>query len=296
MSLKLSSNIGIFFLRLIARFPYWMIFMLSNLFYIVVYYIIGYRKKVVKENLQKSFPDKNEVEIQEISKKFFRHFCDLSLEAIKTHGMSESDANKRMIVKNADVVNRYYDQGKSVIVLTMHYNSWEWSHIIGKHQKHEVLAVYKPMSSLQFNKYMNKGRERFGVTALKDALTLRTIIDKKRKNEPVFIWLAADQTPPKFHKLWMKFLNQDTLFFSGPASISKKFNYPLFFQTTRKIKRGHYETSYELLFENPHEKTETEIMREFIARMEALIKKAPEYYLWSHRRWKHKRPTNIPLQ
>ncbi|NOR73616.1 MAG: lipid A biosynthesis acyltransferase, partial [Draconibacterium sp.] len=141
MSLKLSSNIGIFFLRLIAIFPYWMIFILSNMFYIVVYYIIGYRKKVVKENLQKSFPEKNEVEIQEISKKFFRHFCDLSLEAIKTHGMSESDANKRMIVKNADVVNQYYNQGKSVVVLTMHYNSWEWSHIIGKHQKHEVLAV-----------------------------------------------------------------------------------------------------------------------------------------------------------
>jgi KDO2-lipid IV(A) lauroyltransferase len=178
----------------------------------------------------------------------------------------------------------------------MHYNSWEWSNIISKHQKHEVLAIYKPMSSLPFNIFMNEGRERFGVTALKDSLTLRTVIDKKRKNELVFIWLAADQTPPGFHKFWMKFLNQDALFYPGPASISKRFNYPVFFQSTRKIKRGHYETSYELLFENPSEVSEAEIMRTFVEKMEALIKEAPEFYLWSHRRWKHKRPKDIPLQ
>ncbi len=296
MSSKLSSNIGIFFLKQIARLPFWIIYLLSDIFYIVVYYIVGYRKKVVLQNLRNSFPEKSEAEIKKISKKYFHHFSDLSLEAIKTHGMNVNVAKKHMVVKNADVVNRFYDQGKSVVVLTMHYNSWEWSNILSQHQKHEVLAIYKPMTSLPFNIFMNEGRERFGVTALKDSLTLRTVINKKRKNELVFIWLAADQTPPGFHKFWMKFLNQDALFYPGPASISKRFNYPLFFQSTRKVKRGHYETSYELLFENPSEVSEAEIMRTFVEKMEALIKEAPEYYLWSHRRWKHTRPGNIPLQ
>ncbi len=296
MSSKLSTDIVIFFLKQIARFPFWVIYFLSDIFYLIVYYIIGYRKKIVLDNLHNSFPEKDGKELKEISKKFFHHFCDLTLEAIKTHGMSESDANKRMVVKNADEVNRFYDQGKSVIVLTMHYNSWEWSNIIGKHQKHEVLAIYKPMTSLQFNVFMNEGRERFGVTALKDSLTLRTVIEKKKKNELVFIWLAADQTPPAFHKFWMRFLNQDALFYPGPASISKRFNYPVFFQTTKKVKRGHYETSYELLFENPQEVSESKIMSTFVMKMEELIREKPEYYLWSHRRWKHKRPEDIPLQ
>ncbi len=296
MSSKRSTDIAIFFLRQIARFPFWLIYFLSDIFYLVVYYIIGYRKKIVLDNLRNSFPEKSEKELKKISKKYFRHFCDLTLEAIKTHGMSESDANKRMVVKNADEVNRFYDQGKSVVVLTMHYNSWEWSNIIGKHQKHEVLAIYKPMTSLQFNVFMNEGRERFGVTALKDSLTLRTVIEKKKKNELVFIWLAADQTPPAFHKFWMQFLNQDALFYPGPASISKRFNYPVFFQTTKKVKRGYYETSYELLFENSKDISEAKIMSTFVMKMEELIREKPEYYLWSHRRWKHKRPENIPLQ
>ncbi len=296
MSSKLSTNIGIFFLKLIARFPFWMIYLLSNLFYIIVYYVVGYRKKVVIQNLRNSFPEKDEKEIKKISQKFFHHFGDLSLEAIKTHGMNENDAKKRMVVKNADVVNRFYDQGKSVVVLTLHYNNWEWSNILGRHQKHLILAIYKPMTNLLFNVFMNKARNKYGAEAIKDSLTLRTVIDKKRKNEPVFIWLAADQTPPIFHKYWMTFLNQETLFYPGPASISKRFNYPVFFQSMKKIKRGHYETSFELLFENPAEVSENEIMRTFIEKMESLIKEAPEYYLWSHRRWKHTRPADIPLQ
>jgi len=296
MKKNISSRIGIFILKQVARLPFGLIYILSDIFYFVVYYVVSYRKNVVLQNLRNSFPEKNEKELKKISKKFFHHFCDLSLEAIKTHGMNEKDAMKRMVVKNADIVNQYFDQGRSVVVLTMHYNNWEWSNILGKHQKHQILAIYRPMTSLPFNIFMNKARDKFGATAIKDSLTLRTVIDKTRKNEPVFIWLAADQTPPKFHKYWMMFLNQETLFYPGPASISKRFNYPVFFQSMKKTKRGHYETSFELLFENPKEISETEIMQTFVAKMEEIIREEPEYYLWSHRRWKHKRPVEIPLQ
>lgn len=296
MKKNISTHIGIFFLKQLAKLPFWCIYLIADIFYLLVYYIIGYRKNVVLQNLKNSFPEKNKKEIKNISKKFFHHFCDLSLEAIKTHGMSEDDSRKRMVVKNADAVNKYFNQGKSVVVLTMHYNNWEWSNILGKHQKHQILAIYKPMTSLPFNIFMNKARDKFGATAIKDSLTLRTVIEKKRKNEPVFIWLAADQTPPKFHKYWMMFLNQEALFYSGPASISKRFNYPVFFQSMKKTKRGHYETNFELLFENPSEVSENEIMKSFVAKMEEIIEKEPEYYLWSHKRWKHKRPVEIPLQ
>lgn len=296
MKKNISSHIGIFVLTQIAKLPFWVIYLMADILYLVVYYIVGYRKEVVIQNLKNSFPEKDEKEIKNISKKFFHHFSDLTLETVKTHKMSEKDFSKKMVVKNADAVNRFFDQGKSVVVLTMHYGNWEWSNILSTYQKHQILAVYKPLHNLQFDQFMNNTRRKFGAETIKDSLTLRTVIDKRKKNEPVFIWLAADQTPPVFHKYWMTFLNQDALFFSGPAFVSRRFNHPVFFQKIEKVGRGKYETSFELLFENPADVSEVAIMKSYIAKMEEIIRKEPEYYLWSHKRWKHKRPENIPMQ
>ncbi|MCF6332807.1 MAG: lysophospholipid acyltransferase family protein [Draconibacterium sp.] len=295
MKNNLSSHIGIFFIKQVAKLPFWCIYLLADIFYLIVYYIVGYRKEVVIQNLKNSFPEKVEKEIKTISKKFFRHFSDLTLESIKAHKMREKDFDKRVVVKNAEVVNQFFEQGKSVVVLTMHYGNWEWSNILSTYQKHQILAVYKPLHNLLFDQFMNNTRKKFGAETVKDSLTLRTVINKRKKNEPVFIGLVADQTPPAFHKFWMLFLNQEALFFQGPASISKRFNYPLFFQKMKKTKRGKYEISFELLYENPSEVSETEIMKTFVAKMEEIIRKEPEYYLWSHRRWKHTRPEGIPL-
>jgi KDO2-lipid IV(A) lauroyltransferase len=296
MNSGFSTNIGIFFLKVLAKFPFWLINLLSDVFYWLVYYVVGYRKKVVTENLKNAFPEKSENEILVISKKYFRHFCDLTLETIKMRGMKPADFEARMKVTNAGLVNGYFEQGKSVMVLTMHYNNWECGVYLSVHLKHKSMAVYKPLQNLKIDWFMNKTRTKFGTELVKNDQIFRRVLQAEKQNEKVFIWLAGDQTPPVFHKFWYRFLNQDALFYPGPAVISKRFNQPVFFQKIEKTGRGKYETTFELLFENPAQFSETEIIKTYIRRMEDVIREKPEFYLWSHKRWKHKRPADLPLQ
>jgi Kdo2-lipid IVA lauroyltransferase/acyltransferase len=296
MNKKYSSYIGIFFLELLARMPFAVIYFLADILYILVFYVIGYRKKVVFENLRHSFPEKSEVELKKIAQRFFRHFSDLILEIIKMAGIKEKDLRKRMAVKNAGLINRYFEQGKSLVVLTMHYCNWEWSGIFAVFLKHKTLGVYKPLHNKYFDAYLNRNRKRFGAGMVPSSVVLRKVIQARQENEPAFIWLAGDQTPPWFHKFWMMFLNQETMFYPGPAAISRRFNYPVIFQKTVKIKRGFYETTFEVLIENPKNFSEEEIMKAYILKMEETISEHPEYYLWSHKRWKNKRPADVSLK
>jgi len=295
MNSGVSTNIGIFFLKIVARFPFWMIYFLSDIFYFIVYYIVGYRKEVVIQNLSNSFPEKSEKEIKQISKKYFHHFSDLILESIKMRNMNAADFRKRMVIKNADEVNKYYDKGKSIVLFTMHYNNWDWSGCLPLQVKQTMLGVYKPIHNKRVDEFINQARLRMGTELVKNAQTLRRILKAEKSGEKILTWLAGDQTPLATQKTWFMFLNQETLFYPGPAFISKKFNHPVFFQRTIKKARGMYETHLELLVENPAEFSEIEITKRYIQRMEEVINENPEYYLWSHRRWKHKRPGNIPL-
>jgi len=296
MNSGFSTKIGIFLLKVLAKFPFWFIYFLSDIFYWFVYYVVGYRKKVVIKNLKNAFPEKSEIEINAISKKYFRHFADLTLETIKMRGMKPVDFEERMKVTNADLINRYFENGKSVMVLTMHYNNWEWGTYLSVHLKHNCLAVYKPLQNVLFDRFMNKTRSKFGTQLVKNDQILRRVLQAEKQNKSVFIWLAGDQTPPEFHKFWFRFLNQDAMFYPGPAFISKRFNQPVFFQKTEKTERGKYQITFELLFENPAQFSETEIIKTYIQRMEEVIREQPVFYLWSHKRWKHKRPADLPLQ
>jgi KDO2-lipid IV(A) lauroyltransferase len=295
MNTGFSTYIGIFFLKILAKLPFRIIYLISDVFYLFVHYVIGYRKNVVTNNLKNAFPEKSENEIKSIVRKYYRYFSDLTLETIKMRSMNPSDFEKRMIVTNADLVNRYFELGKSVLVLTMHYNNWEWGTYLSVHLKHKSLAVYKPLQNVVFDKFMNQTRTKFGTELIKNDQIYKRILKAEKQNELVFIWLAGDQTPPFFHKGWFRFLNQDALFYPGPAIISKRFDQPVFFQKIEKTGRGMYETTFELLVENSSLFTETEIIKIYIRRMEELIREKPEFYIWSHRRWKHKRPEGVLL-
>lgn len=295
MNSGFSTNIGIFLLKLVSRLPFKAIYLLSDVFYVLVFYIVRYRKKVVLENLKKSFPKKNEAEIKAISKRYFHHFCDLTLETIKMNGMSEADFKERMVVKNPELVNNYFENNKSVVVLTMHYNNWEWSTCLPLYLKHKNLGVYKPLHNAKFDTFINHSRVKMGAELIQNSKVLRRIIRAEKDNEQVMIWLAGDQTPPEFHKYWFRFLNQEAMFYPGPAFISKRFNLPILFQKLEKTGRGKYTSSFEVLFENPADVDEAEIINTYIRKMEEFIIEHPEYYLWSHKRWKHKRPQGIEL-
>lgn len=295
MSSAIATKTGIFLLKQVARLPFSLLYLLSNFLFFLIYHVIGYRKDVVVNNLQNVFPEKSKSEILTVTRKYYRHLADLIVETIKMNGMTKSHFDERMVFKNPEIINSYFDKQQSVVVLTMHYNNWEWSSCVSHSIKHRILGVYKPLHNSHFDEYLNRSRKKMGSDLVSNSHLLRTLIKAEKKREPVFIWLAADQTPPFFHKFWMMFLNQETMFYPGPASISKRFNYPVFFQKITKTARGKYESEFELLVENPADKTEVEIMRAYIQKMEKVIRKQPEYYLWSHKRWKNKRPEDVPV-
>jgi Kdo2-lipid IVA lauroyltransferase/acyltransferase len=290
------SHIGIFFLRLLARIPLAGMYIISGVLFLLIYYVIGYRKKVVLDNLKHAFPEKTEEERKQTARRFYRHFSDLVLETIRMNRINKEELKKRMKVRNPEVINRFFEQGKSVVVLTMHYNNWEWTGVFPLFIKHKILGVYKPLHNKSYDEFLNGNRSRFGACMVPNALILRKVIQARAENEPVFIWLAGDQTPPFFHRFWMMFLNQETMFYPGPAAISRRFNYPVIFQKTEKIKRGFYEITFEVLSGHPADLSEEEIMKAYILKMEKTIGKHPEYYLWSHKRWKNKRPVDVPMR
>ncbi|HZH72137.1 MAG TPA: lysophospholipid acyltransferase family protein [Mariniphaga sp.] len=285
---------GIFLLKCLAKLPFRFLYMLSGIVFFVIYRMIGYRRKVVIDNLKNAFPQKTDKEIKQISKRFYKHFSDLSIETIKLSDMDKQDFDNRVKVKHTHFLKALYKQGKSVVVLTMHYNNWEWSSCIPLHLHHIPVAVYKPLHNKKFNTYMNRIRSGFGAEMIPTDKVLRRVLESVEKNEVISLWLAGDQTPPLFHKFWLPFLNRQTLFYKGPAAIARRFNFPVVFQKIEKNGRGKYTITFELLIANPAEFDEQEIMNIYIQKMEEVIKEQPEYYLWSHKRWKHQPPSEIP--
>ncbi|MDB4582427.1 lysophospholipid acyltransferase family protein [Draconibacterium sp.] len=283
-------------LILISYLPFWFIYGLSDIIYLLLTNIIRYRYKVITQNLKNAFPEKSKKEITRIRNKFYRHFCDLFFEAIKLYSMTEKELTSRFSIKGVDLVNKYFDEGKSIIAFAFHHNNWEWCSYLAKQTKHLVLMVYNPVrGNHAMEKFLLHSRGKWGGEAVPVHKTARTTISYNLKGQLTGLWLAADQTPLANSKFWTIFLNQETPFFSGPEKIATKTNQPVFFQHVRKLKRGHYEVEYSLLFEEPQKVAEKEILLLYIRKMEEIIKQEPEYYLWSHRRWKHIRPEGIPL-
>lgn len=292
---KTGTYLIIIVLRFIALLPFPVLYFLSDLAYYILFYGIGYRRKVVFNNLTRSFPDKTADEIREISLNYYRHLCDLFFESAKMSRMSADDFRMRMKIRNFEEINRYFEVGRNVIALSSHYCNWEWQSFLSLYLRHHVIGAYKPLQNEKFDLFLNNIREQLGCEVVSMPVTLRRIIEAANRKELVFIWLAADQTPPWNHKFWTLFFNQEAMFFNGPAKIARRFRYPVFFQYTRKIDRGRYETGFELLFENPEEVDEHVIIKTYVERLESLIREKPEYYLWSHKRWKHKRPERLSL-
>ena len=289
------TKTGTFFLKLIARLPFGAVYFLSDILFVVLYYLVGYRKKVVLNNLRNSLPDKTEAEIKVIALRFFHHFCDLTLETIKLQNIKQEDLQQRIKSKNHDIINQFLLAGRSVTVLAMHYGNWEWATSLASVFSGKTLAVYKPLHNKKFDIFMNQLRARFGAELVKNKHVLRKVLTAEKERKPVIIWLAGDQTPPWFHNTWFVFLKQEAIFYQGPAFIAKKFNTPVVFQTIEKNSRGYYTSEFELLIENPATMDENEIIKTYIRKMEQVIEKRPEYYLWSHKRWKYRREVHVPL-
>jgi KDO2-lipid IV(A) lauroyltransferase len=284
-----SYYIALPFLYLISLLPFWFLYRVSDLFFVIIYYVLGYRKKVVMENLRNSFPEKTEQELNKIAFDFYRYLCDLFLETFKTLTVSKKHmlAHCKMNENTQKLFDSYYTQQRSIILVMGHFGNWEWAGNVVDSSKHQLYVIYHQLSSKYFNQLVIKMRTRFGTKLIEMKSTLRDMVTHRKDiTATAFI---ADQTPFPENAYWTTFLNQDTPVFTGTEKIASKFNYPVIYISVKRIKRGYYEIFGELLFENPKETKEGEISEAHTRRLEKDIIAQPEIWLWSHRRWKHKR-------
>jgi Kdo2-lipid IVA lauroyltransferase/acyltransferase len=281
-----------FFIKLFSKLPFFVLYGISDFAYFLIYRMIGYRKKVVFENLYNSFPEKSEVEIKKIAKQFYHHIADIFVEFLKGYSITEEEMMKRAKILNPEILHNYINKGQSVIFISGHIGNWEWIvhalYLTGV----KVDVVYQKLSSPFFNKLTYFIRSRFGTAPLieKDD-TIRLTIE--RKDIVRALGLASDQSPNYWKSAyWTDFLHQDSGFFTGTERIARKFDYPVIFVDMWKVKRGFYEVEFiEIAKPDYKDLPSGEITERFVRILEKSIQKHPSEYLWSHRRWKHKRST-----
>lgn len=290
---KLFSYLVYGFLWLLSFLPLRVLYMFSDVVYLFIYHLIGYRKKVVNKNLWRAFPEKNQKQIKQIRREFYRHFCDLFMETIKLWHMNSEQIKKRCLFLNPQLLNEYLNRGKSVIVILGHYGNWEWPTSYALHTSFDFLPIYKPLHNKMIDKMYIEIRERFGAKTLPKKETLRTMIRYQRENRPTITAFLGDQTPNR-HNLnyWTSFLNQDTPILLGTEKIAKKLDQVVVYANMQKIKRGYYQIEMITLFDNPQKTKPFDITEKHTRILEDIIRKKPSYWLWSHKRWKHKRPSN----
>ena len=282
-----------FFIIPISLLPFPVMYGLSNVLYYLFYYVIGYRKEVVLQNLRNSFPEKTAAEREEIARKFYRHFCDLLLESLKAFTISDKEVRKRMVIRNTDILDHYYEQKRSVIIATGHYNNWELFVLaLAAPLKHKAIAIYKPLTNAFFDNKMKEMRTKYGLKMISTKFVKRVF--EEEKNNLTATTFGFDQAPAYAEKShWMTFLNQDTGIMIGAERFAKFYDYPVVYCHVRKDKRGHYSFWFSEACDQPKKTANGEITEKITRMLEAEIINEPEYYLWTHKRWKYGRPAKV---
>jgi KDO2-lipid IV(A) lauroyltransferase len=264
-------------------------YILSDIIYLLFFYVIKYRKKVVFNNLKRSFPEKSEKEIRIIGNKFYKHLCDILLEGIKGFKISKKQILKRHRLTNPGFLNDYFNRGQSVIVATAHYSNWEWGSLSGGLQtKYKLLGFYKPLANKYVDELLKKSRAKCGMSLISIFETYKTF--DKHKDDVFAYILASDQSPSNYKKAyWMNFLNQETACLHGIEKYAKMFNLPVLYIHIYRIKRGYYEIEMKKILEDPSKCHEGEVTKLYMEFLEKIIKENPYQWLWSHKRWKRSR-------
>ena len=283
------------FLWLLAWLPLGVLYVISDIIFVLVYYVVRYRQKVVRKNLQNSFPEKPKKEIRCIERKFYRHFCDIWIETIKLIHISHKTMQKRFVFKNLHVIDDFYKKNQNIILYLGHYGNWEWitfAKAAQENHAHEYKAysVYNPLHDKDFDRFMLRLREKSGSVLVPQKQVLRTIVEMKRSNTPGFFCFIADQSPRR-HTIayWQTWLNQETAPIVGPEKLARQTDYPVVYLDIQKPKRGYYTGEFILMTEKPNELPEFELTKQYMALMEKTIRRNPAYWLWTHKRWKHKK-------
>lgn len=277
------------FLWLISILPFRLLYLISDGLYILLYHIIGYRKKVVNANLKLVFPEKSDKEISIIRKKFYKHLCDMFLEMAKTMSISKKEMKKRFRILNPEELNRLESLNKSVILIFGHYASWEWSIIIQNYISFKGLAVYKKLANKYFDKLVRDIRTKFDTDLISTKETISVINNDEANGIKTMTGFLSDQSPRLTKDVyWGKFMGIDVPCFTGAERLAKKLDFTTAYLKVNKVKRGYYEAEIITLAENSKDFKDYELTDMFLREVEKQIHEAPEYYFWTHKRWKHK--------
>lgn len=275
---------------IITLLPLRILYFFSDLLFIILYYFPSYRRKVVDENLKNSFPEKSPEEIRLIGKRFYRHLADLFIETLKLTHLGNKELTERFTISNPELLESLYNSGRDLVIVHSHYNNWEWLVCLPLYTKYKCISIYKPINNKTFEKFVNnlRSRNNMGLTPTKNVI--RDIIENRGKNIRCLYGFIADQTPAKGEiRYFTDFLNQDTPVYLGIEKIAVKFDMSVVFFNVQKVRRGHYNLTVELLFEKTKGLPEYAVTEAHVKRLEDVIRKNPEYWIWTHRRWKYKK-------
>lgn len=275
----------------LAHLPWPLLYLVAEGFYFLLAYVVKYRWRVVLENLSKSFPEKSEAEIRRIGKAFYRHFAQVMVETLKLGVMSDAELKRRVLLRNPEVLERHFRAGRMALGLSSHAGNWEWVLTAGAvWLSAEADGVYKPLRNPFFESFMAELRTRTGAGLIPMRDTLRDLM--QRKGEVRVVSLLSDQAAgPEDRPYWTTFLNQDSGFYTSADRLAARFKAPVVYVSLRRLRRGYYEMELTELYDGdaPLPANEFPITDAFVRALEKDIRAAPEQYLWTHRRWKHKR-------
>lgn len=274
---------------LISMLPFRILYAISDAVYLVVYYLISYRKKVVFNNLKLAFPEKSDKEIIEIRKKFYHHFADVFIELIKSFTVPKEEVYKRYKYTNLEFFEELYKDGKSVILTGPHYANWEWIMSLDSFVKYKGYAAFTKVENPYLNEKILKSRAKFGTNLIQTSKIIAEIKHNQKYNIQAMYGLLSDQSPQVSKTFyWREFFGVKVPIHTGAEMLAKRYDMNMVYIETKKVKRGYYETSFSLITKEPKKYPDYELTDIFIEKLEKQVRKQPEYYFWTHKRFKHK--------
>ena len=278
------------FCWLLALLPLRCLYLLSDLLFVIVCYIARYRRKVVMDNLRNSFPDRTERELWQIARKFYGFMCDLFIETVKVINIDTAQIHRRIHYSNPEIFDELSRKGKQILFVTGHYGNWEWlatlEHTIPYHHS----TLYQPLNNKLFDKFFYDMRTKYGTDAIPSNSAIRAINQYRQENRLTALCFLSDQAPHGVSThYWTTFLNQETSVYTGIEKLAKRYNTVVVYYEVRRVKRGYYEVDVTMITDNAAETGDMEITDRHVKLLEQTIRRNPQYWLWSHRRWKHKR-------
>ncbi len=276
-------------LWLISRLPFRMLYFISDIVYQLLYHVVGYRKKVVRNNLALVFPEKSDLERLRIEKKFYKHLCDIFLEMAKTLGISNRQMHKRYVFTNVEVLQKLESEGKNTMIMMPHYASWEWVFSLNSQLNSRAYAIYQVIQNKYFDKLVRDIRGKYGTTLIRTTESRKIIKDAKKEGQLITVGIISDQSPMLNRtRHWAKFMNITVPIHVGGEELCKVLDMIPIYLKVEKLKRGYYQGTFKVLSEKPTEVEGYKISEAFLKEVEKSIYEAPEYYFWTHKRWKHK--------